>query len=299
VSFDHSRQFIGASECGAIAGLDSFKAKISIWDRLVNGTAGEDSTLAERGRVFEPALLEHYRNKTGHKLIAPVKTRLLEGKPFIGATPDGLDQEEPLAVEAKAPHFRTHEKWDNDNIPPKHVVQVQIQCAVFKLPSARIVVDLGDRIEIRPVDFDTELAGYIIEQVERFHRDHVVTKKAPDPDGSDSYSEWLARRFPGAQRDMRDATDEEVRLALELQAARDKADAADAEAKRIRQELEARIGEHRGIRGSFGSILWSDTKGRESLDSKALKAAHPDIAAKFVKQGAPFRTFKATFKESA
>jgi hypothetical protein len=98
---------------------------------------------------------------------------------------------------------------------------------------------------------------------------------------------------------MREATDEEVQLALELQAAREKAELAEVEAKRIRQELELRIGEAKGIKGSFGSISWGDVRGRESIDTAALKDAHPDIAAKFLRRSNGYRAFKLNMKEFA
>lgn len=297
MSFDHSRQFIGASECASIIGLDDYRTKIAVWDRLVNGTVSESGPLAKRGNAIEPGLIIFYRNETGRTVQAPVKTRLHPKHSFIGATPDGIDGEE--VVECKAPSPRMLWLWADEDVPARYVVQTTIQCDVFGSPRAQMVVDLGDRVEFRTVEHDPELAGEVTDQVAKFYRDHVVTKKAPEPDGSSSYSDWLDRRFPGVKRDMREATPDEVRLAMELEHARKQADYAKEEAERLRQELEVRIGDAKGITGPFGSIVWSDTKGRESLDAKALKAAHPDIAKQFIKQGAGFRTFRCTFKGAA
>jgi hypothetical protein len=75
---------------------------------------------------------------------------------------------------------------------------MQVQCAVFERGAARCIVDLGDRIDIRPVPFDADFAGEILDEVAKFYRDFVVTQRPPEVDGSDSYSEWIERRFPGA-----------------------------------------------------------------------------------------------------
>lgn len=295
MSFDHSRQFIGASECASVIGLDDYKSQIAVWDRLANGTISESGPLAERGQALEPGMVIHYTRKTGRRVISPVETRLHPDMPFIGATPDALDQE--VVVECKAPSFRTWHLWAEEEIPARYVVQMQVQCAVFKAPEAQCVVDLGDRIEIRPVPFDAELAGDILDQVARFHRDYVVAKKPPQPDGSDSYSDFLARRFPKESVPLRDATDEEVRLALEYRRARGVAEAAEAEEKRLRQELEVRIGDAAGIVGDGFKISHKMVSGRSSVDQKALAAAHPALAAQFTKQGNPYRRFLPTWSK--
>jgi putative phage-type endonuclease len=297
MSFDHSRQFIGASECASIIGLDDYKTKIAIWDRLANGTVSEDSPLARRGRVFEPALLAYYMEETGHRLLAPVETKVHEKFAFVGATPDGLDQDEPHVVEAKAPSFRTGYLWAEGDIPARYVVQMQIQCAVFGRPSARCVVDLGDRIEVRPVGYDEDLAGDVLDQVAKFHRDYVVTKTPPPPDGSDSYSDFMGRRFPKESAPVRLATPEEVQLAAKLKLAGERFDKAEAEYKRIRQELELRIGDAAGIAGDGFKITNKLVSGRTSVDSKALAAAHPAIALQFTKTGNGYRRFVPTWSE--
>lgn len=301
MSFDHSRQFIGASECASIVGLDSYRTKIAVWDRLVNGTISESSPLAERGRALEPGLVLFYEERVGRKIQAPVQPKMHPKYPFIGATPDGLDKtdDELLSIECKAPSWRTFHMWADGDIPPRYVIQMQTQCDVFGADGARCVVDLGDCVEIRQVGHDHDLANDILEQVAKFHRDYVVTKKPPPPDGSDSYSDFISRSFPKSLRAESIIADSRIEaVAMSYRAARDKLTAATEEADRLKQELQQAIGDARGVVGEFGSISWSDTSGRESVDMKALKAAFPEIAAQFTKRGESFRTFRASFKDA-
>ena len=39
-------------------------------------------------------------------------------------------------------------------------------------------------------------------------------------------------------------------------------------------------------------VSWKQMAGRESLDTKALKEAHPDLVKQYMKQGNPFRTMR-------
>jgi hypothetical protein len=47
-----------------------------------------------------------------------------------------------------------------------------------------------------------------------------------------------------------------------------------------------------GILNGRPVVSWKQTAGRESLDTKALKEAHPDLVKQYMKQGNPFRTMR-------
>ena len=70
------------------------------------------------------------------------------------------------------------------------------------------------------------------------------------------------------------------------------AKALDAEADRLQASLCDRIGKARGIRGI---ATWSAQDGRETIDTKRLRAEWPDIANQVTATGKPSRRFTFTF----
>jgi putative phage-type endonuclease len=298
---------IGGSEIGVLAGLSRWASPIDIYERKLGLKIDEASHHLRRGVYLEPACIRWYADTTGWH-VADGTTMRHPSLARVIATPDGLVYETPEAfdkgqparvLEIKSPGRHTWSEWGEpgtDQIPGSYIAQVQweMACANTKLADVAALID-GD-LAIYTVAFDAELFAQLAEIAHQFWIQHIEARVPPPPDGSDSYAESIVRRFPGVRRDMLEATPDVEATALAYRDAKAKLEAAEAEAERLKQELQQRIGDAKGVTGSFGSITWGESKGRESLDSKALKAAHPDIAAQFVKQGAPFRTFRCNFK---
>ena len=51
---------------------------------------------------------------------------------------------------------------------------------------------------------------------------------------------------------------------------------------------ENEVGTYQGVK----VVSWKEQAGRSSLDTKALREAHPDIVAQFERQGKPFRVMR-------
>lgn len=294
-------QGIGGSEIGVLAGLSRWASPIDIYERKLGLRPDKQSHHLERGNFLEPAIIRWYEARTQSRVMHPGTLRHRSLARVI-ATPDGLrlcgDTEFDRVLEVKAPNHRTWHEWGEpgtDEVPASYVAQVQweMACAGVDVSDVAAVID-GD-LAIYTVPFDAELFGELAEIADRFWRDHIERRIPPPPDGSASYAESIARRFPSVGRAAIDATPEFESAAIAYKAARERLAAAEAEAERLKQELQERMGDAGKVVGSFGSVSWSETKGRESLDAKALKAELPDIAARFTKRGASFRTFRANF----
>ena len=80
----------------------------------------------------------------------------------------------------------------------------------------------------------------------------------------------------------------------EAKALREEAEALETQAKReiqsILEEHNAEVAEGAGLR-----VYWREQAGRRSVDGKKLKALHPDIYNQVLKQGKPYRAFRAYF----
>jgi putative phage-type endonuclease len=293
---------IGGSEIGILAGLSRWGSPIDIYERKLGLRQEEPSFHLERGNYLEPALIRWWEARTGKKTSSPGTVR----HPTLArilATPDAAIINADLVpvgvLEIKSPGPRTWSEWGEpgtDSIPPAYLCQATWEMACLGVQSADVAALIDGDLKIYPVAYDADFFGELAEIAHKFWRDCIEKRTPPEPDGSESYAESLVRRFPSVGRDALIATPDLEATAVAYREARERFEAAEKEAERLKQELQARMGDAGKLVGSFGSISWSDTKGRESLDAKALKAAHPDIAAKFVKQGASFRTFRCNFK---
>jgi putative phage-type endonuclease len=296
---------IGGSEIGILAGLSRWGSPIDVYERKLGLRPDETNFHMERGVHFEPAIIGWYEARTGKKTL-PGVTMKHPTLARVIATPDAIvladDMLKPEAsLEAKMPNHRTWHEWGEpgtDEAPPSYLAQCTWEAACVGVQRTDLAAIIDGDLAVYPVAFDPDFFGQLVEIANAFWRDHIEKKVPPAPDGSESYAKSIARRFPGVISNMIEANAEAEELAQKYRDARAKQDAAEAEAERLKQELQQRIGDAKGLVGSFGSISWSETKGRESLDTKALKEAHPDIVAKFLKRGASFRTFRANFKEA-
>lgn len=298
---------IGGSEIAAVVGLNPWMRPIDVWERKVGVAPTTNTGHTRRGQYLESGLLEWYRDELiarrgntvmverGRTMRHPTAARVV-------ATPDGLVYDGKTldrVVEIKSPGWRTQEHWGEpgtDQIPLYYVPQVTWEMAVAGAPRADVWVLMGDESALYTVDYDAALFGELADAAVRFWRDHVETKRPPPPDGSDSYSEHLARRFPRPERaELLTATLEDESLASEYREAREASKRAELQEKELRQRLETRIGEAEGLTGAGWKILYRAQKGRAVVDAKAIAAEAPDLVAKHTREGAPFRVFRPTF----
>jgi len=151
-----------------------------------------------------------------------------------------------------------------------------------------------------------ELEATVLQRAEDWWKAHVVTGRMPELDGSEATQKYLAQKFRQAGELLRPASAEEDEWLLKLgKVRREKAALEEAEQFFVAQ-LKAAIGEAKGLEGPSGRALWSNVKGRTSVDwqgallelSEELKIPPERLAAlrdSFTRQGAPSRAFRPTF----
>jgi len=117
----------------------------------------------------------------------------------------------------------------------------------------------------------------------------VVGGEEPAIDGSAGASSWLLGKYRSPGEDVIDPTADDLATFEKWVAAKAARDKAEAEADALGNLLKARIGSARGIRGL---VNWIAVKGRESLDTKRLRAEMPDVAALYTTIGEPTRSLR-------
>lgn len=309
---------IGGSDVAAILNRDPYKSAIDVWNRVVHGkgqdVSPEQAKRMRRGTLMEPVIREMAREEFGLKLTGPVRWEhwpaasdfqrdvlraSLDDQHWL---PDAYDTSDFDVVEFKSVEADWAHKWGaegTDQIPENYLLQAQFYLWVTGSTKARVIPLIGvDDLRQYFVLASVDLHNLIAEAVDHFWRKNVLERIPPEPDGSDSYSEYLDQRFPKRTGTLIEADAELTRLATEHRDARDEADRWDERKRLLAQQIAVRLGEADGCEGYLPDgqrfrVTNRIGKGRPSVDWEALCLAHnlpADVKERFSK-----RTPSATF----
>lgn len=289
------RSGIGASEVYDVVEGN----RLLIWRKKVEGYEQEDLPHLKRGRRLERTVLEMYRERLheegGDDLAIPDPQQTLKHPScqVLFATPDAFFIPEGTeeagnaifvgpgcgVVDAKT--SAVWKGWGEEGtaeVPNKILFQVLTQMACVELDTGMVATLMpSHELRVYQILRDRETEGLLIEKVERFWRDYIVTKKPPLEyiDGSDDWMDWLNQRYPQETKNYLQAevgSDLELQcLALQVLQDRQKLNAEHVDfTKNLIRHL---IGEHSGVSGSFGRIDYKKPKDSEKTDYKAVVQA--------------------------
>lgn len=267
-------QGIGGSEIAAVVGVSPWQSAIDVYLRKVGEAPDiEPSHHLERGVYLEPGIIQWYRSRTGHSVRRCHKPIIHRDASCVRATPDGLVYADGRGVmggrgvlEVKSPGYFASLQWGDpsdgaDGVPEVYLCQAAYEMAVTSRPWADVVSLIDDDLKIYRVERDRALEDALVSAAVDFWEQHVMPRVPPPPDGSESYDGYLRRRFTQPRGEVVDAPPLLDELAQKMRAAKEAADVADREYKRARQDLEAALGDLRGIKGGFGRIQRVERQG--------------------------------------
>lgn len=197
---------VGASDVPAILGLSRYASPWSVWAEKTGLLPIEDneSDYAEFGRRAEAMIGPWFEERTG--LFAAGEQMRCEqpGHEWRRCTLDGLVFDGPRRGDAAVVEHAlgVHQiktrgpgkRWDE--IPPDIAAQEQWEMLVTGLPKAWISVLHGRRLEVYELDRDPDDIDFIVEQVDKFWNEHVLTGEPPELDGHDATLAALAAIYP-------------------------------------------------------------------------------------------------------
>lgn len=291
---------VGASEVAAVVGLGGYSHAVEVWERKT-GRAKEsaDTHHTLRGTFLEDGLLRWLAHELGDEVRSTRDPETGLQRTWVGtpsivyATPDGLvydDTGEPYAnADVKSP-ARTARRWFSEDgsliVPDEYVAQLAWQAhamgsaAVDPVQVDRYVSGamLDYELRYKVLARDRELESYLVEEVERWWRDHVVADKPPLVDGSEASTRFLERFFPESvgkkptvANELPKHEVERLRVLVQLAdewRAREKqaAEQLSVFKNQIKQELGERAGvEEKGV----WKATWTNNKASEAVDWKA------------------------------
>lgn len=298
------RTGISGTDVSAILGINPWASPLDVWlDKRGQAEPRAENMAMKLGNLLEPVVATLYADETGAELVDPGFLRHPSRDWHIG-TPDRITTDGTL-IEIKT--TRSGNDWGEpgtDQIPRHYLTQVAWYLALTELQVAHVAVLVGASDFRRyVVQRDPELEGVLVERCEAFWKGNVLGGQMPAVDGSESAAKYIASRFPRNVDPLRPATEDEIALARRLAAARAATAAAEREQAEVENLLKAAIGDAEGLDlGALGKITWKASKGRESVDWKALAAEAnipAELIARHTKIGEASRRFLPTLKEAA
>lgn len=194
------RQGIGASDVAAILGISPWDSPWSIWaDRLGLLPPKDVTEEMEAGHWLERSVGPWFAHRTGLTIVGEqvccerpgsiarcsVDLLVADGSANQGA--DALTQ-------IKTAGFG--KKWST--IPEHYQAQAQWEMYVTGIDVEFFAVLMGRRLDIHELKRDQADIDFMVERVDEFWNDHVVTGDPPPTDGSDATMRALAAVYPEA-----------------------------------------------------------------------------------------------------
>lgn len=295
---------IGASEIGAICGVNPYVSPLQIYLEKLNLVGPrEENDAMKMGVRMEPVIAEMYSEKTGRALTPGVLTRHPEHH-WIFATPDRFVVGEPRGVEIKHASMRMASQWGegSDDAPPSYILQAHWNMIATGLPIWDLTVLIGgENFRIYTLRADAELHARLIEIGREFWFEHVQKQVIPPIDASQGYAHYLAEKYRNHVESLLASSSEAEAWVTELREARAALQIAEERELLAVNNLKALIGDHLGISGDHWKVTWKKTKDSTVTDWKALaQTLHPkpELVQQFstTKEGA--RRFLFTTKET-
>lgn len=265
------REGIGASDVSGILGLSPYATPFTVWADKVHGQSRPPTFAMDLGRKLEGIIIEAFEDATA--LHVSMRQILFKSRqhPWARATVDGVAFESPETVGVDALGLvecksdGSSGRWDDD-IPLHHLIQVQWQMLVTRVPFAWLAVLHGGRsFELYEVPADEDAQRSIFGKVDKFRRDHIETGEPPDPDGHDATAAAVRDLYGSADPDKTIELSKD--MAADVEALRGvKARQAELKAERQRLENRIKVSMQEADTGTVGGrvvVTWREQERRE------------------------------------
>lgn len=280
--------YLGATDMGALIGVDPYKTALDVWRRVVEGYDPPAGEAAEIGLALEPVICDLYERRHGARLVRRNEYRHPEHD-WLRVHPDRLVVGEDAVMDAKASMFATgYGEPETDQVPPSVRCQMVTLCGVMSKARAYVAVFRGTRgIERYVVPADPALYDALVAEAVRFREEHWLPGVPPPVDGSEAYGRYLAERYPRDDGTELVATPEQALLVEELAAAKAASKAAKAREELAGQRIKDAMGEATALLSPAGRVTWKqqtrasyvvDEVTFRKLDFRPAKGAQEEAA---------------------
>lgn len=288
---EFGRCVFGASEIPAMMNASPYTSRADLFvAKRGEPKLSENLPQFYRGQLFEPVLIEEASRRLQVDLHTPA---VMYGRDRLIATLDGVDNaDDPrLIVEAKTTtRYRVNSA---DDLPMEWLWQAWAQQTVCENASVVFVVlDRDQQISLVTAPRNDEARATIEDEAIQFGELVDSGDEPTDAFLAEMNSDHIAALYVAAKTSIELPTDA-VRLLDELDLAKAMINEGKQIEKYARDEI-ARLlrGNEIGTINGVKAVTWALVNGRVSLDGDALKQDLPDVYAKYLRRGEPFRTMR-------
>lgn len=288
------RSSVGASELAAIMGLSAYATPLDVYKSKHGVDRDFDPLLSFIGHESEAIIHRWVEQFAGLSVtLRPgFMARNPSAHPYLHASFDRVSEAPFTTWQFKTAHHYSGHHWD-EGIPTEIRVQVQGEMVVAGTDRAAVVVWIGGR-EFR-LFWEPRDNRFINEQLLPAVTAFEQMVKSGTPPEPATIAE-NAELYPSVEREVEasDAAMEAVeRRAVLLSDIQEQQEEADA----LRLVIANYMGDADTLTYGGRKVLTHKSQaGRPGFDQAAFKKVHPDLHARFTRQGAPFKVMR-TIKE--
>ena len=287
---EDGRCVFGASDVPVLMGASPYKTRGELFaDKVNEPVEQEETAVFRRGNLLEKPLLEEASRVLGANIFTP-DVIYRDGRLSISL--DGVDNEQNPSVVVEAKTSTRYSIYTAEDLPDEWCWQGWAQMAVLKVPVWFVVLDRDQRISV--VELPANLKAIDALQLETAVFGGWVDGDPMDEDINNFSATDIARIWKATPTSV-ELPASAVDWALQLEEARAMAkQAADLESKAKDALAQMMLGNEIGTVDGVQLVTWKQQAGKASLDTKQLRADHPELVSQYEKQGAPFRVMRVT-----
>lgn len=288
---------IGGSEAAAIIGLSKYSSPLKVYlDKttpITDETPDIQSEAMRQGKDLEEYCASRFEEATGKK-VRRVNAIVQHPKyDFLIANLDRRVDGENSILECKTtkPYTEAAKAFEVGNVPPEYAIQCHHYMLVTGADRCYLAaLVLGMDFHVIEINRDQEVLDLLLSQEVDFWKGNVEAGIPPEWDGSEAASEILKQKYPEVQKgtevELSAITEADIKDYNELNGyIKDLEARREAIKQRILDEMaEAEVGVLNGE--PVARRIW--VSGRETIDSKKLKAEKPEVFSAYAKQGAGY-----------
>ena len=279
---------IGSSDAAAAVGLNPYKSRLELWlEKTGRAAANDDHQGMDDprfwGTLLEPYVAVAYQQKTDQKVRKVNAVLQHPTFPFMLAN---IDREVVGSADVQILECKTAGEFGSrlwkDGVPEYVQLQVQHQLAVTGKGAADVAVLLcGQKLEVHRIERDEEVISRLVVLESQFW-EYVVTDTPPPADGSESAARALRHLYQGNDTTLDFTGNAELGNTFDALADLDQEiGAKERDAERLKQTIQQAMGDASRAAFANGVVTFKRAKDGSRIDTKALAAAYPDLAARY------------------
>lgn len=286
------KEGIGSSEVATVVGLNPYESPYQFWKRKtaqIDGTEvpREETMAMKLGHLLEGAVAQCWCDETGREIIkrSACDWLIVNGdKPFLRVSPDRTYWLRGMLKNSKNKGIleckTTQKKIDADDLPKHWFVQLQYQLGVAEMEHGSLAwLTMGRDFGYKNITLVPDFYKWLVEEVEKFWRDNILQRIEP----AATTLEDVVMKYNAHTDGKVVEVDEDIFVAYQnLKEVKERLAQLKEEHDAFEEKIKFAFGDAEAI--SYGGeklATWKSAKPTEKFDSKAFKAAHPDLAKEF------------------